>query len=319
MPLSLAEYAESLDQRNLIWPQVPAPTPVKARPTLAPLPDVKAVLWDVYGTLLRTPDGAFTLFPEPELRLHVALEKTIQEFNMWNSMYRKPGPPWQSLIQQYRDYAERLRMLPTKRKGDFTDVNLVHIWRAVLDRLFDKDYTYDSATLGDADELSEKIAWFFHRNLQATIARPGALEAITELAERGVLQGVFADGQPFTLLQLTRDLQRQGLSKAIYEFFPAGRNLLSWKMGIRKPSQSLYQQAIMQLQDSGVQPHEILHISCRLQTDLVPAKAAGLKTALLAAEKTGLEAASKFIKDPQTRPDRLLTEMSQITAIIGEC
>ena len=317
MPLSLAEYADSLDERDLIWPQLPAPQPVNAKPSIAALPGIRVILWDVYGTLLRIADGGFTLFPEPEVRLQVALEKTIHEFNMWHSMYRKPGPPWQSMIHQYRDYAERLGMLATKRRGDFTDVNLVHVWRAVVDRLFDKEYIYDEDIYGDTNALSEKIAYFFHRNLQATEARPGTLRVISDLAEFGISQGLLADGQMFTTVQLTRGLVSQGLAAPIFQFFPSDNNVLSCQMGIRKPSKSLFEQAVAQFSAENVSPQEILHVSCRLKTDLVPAKAVGMKTALLASEKTGLEAPSEFIKDPQTRPDRLLTDISQILSIAG--
>ncbi|APZ95427.1 HAD family hydrolase [Fuerstiella marisgermanici] len=317
MSLSLSEYADSLDQRDLIWPKVPAPKPVNAKPAIDPLPGVKAVLWDVYGTLLRTPDCGFTLFPEQEVRLQVALEKTIHEFNMWISMYRKPGPPWQSMINQYRDYAERLAMVGTKHRGDITDVNLVHIWQAVVDRLFDKEYTYDEGELGDVEDLSEKIAFFFHRCLQAIEARPGLSDALTQLHEAGIKQGVLADGQPFTMVQLARSLAEEGSPPPLFRLFPSAHNLLSYQMGIRKPSPSLYKQAAGQLAAHGIEPSEILHVSCRLKTDLAPAKAAGMKTALLAAEKTGLEATANMIKDPQTRPDRLLTDVTQITSVIG--
>ncbi len=317
MPLTLAEYADSLDERKLIWPKVPAPQPLKAKPSIAPLPGIRVVLWDIYGTLLRTPDGGFTLFPEPELRLQVALEKTIHEFNMWISMYRKPGPPWMSMINQYRDYVERLAMVATKRRGDLTDVNSVFVWRAIVDRLFDKEYAYEEDTLGDEEELSLKIAYFFHRNLQATEARAGAWSAIFQLSECGIMQGVLADGQPFTMTQLTASLVEQGLAAPIYKYLPSDRNVLSYQMGIRKPSKSLFEHAIARFADAGVDPAEILHVSCRLKTDLVPAKAAGMKTALLATEKTGLEAPPEFIKDPQTRPDRLLTDIAQITSIVG--
>ncbi len=317
MPLSLAEYADSLDQRDLIWPQVPAPKPVNAKPSIEPLPEIKAVLWDVYGTLLRTPDGAFTLFPEQEVRLQVALEKTIHEFNMWNSMYRKPGPPWQSMINQYRDYAERLAMVGTKRRGDVTDVNLVHVWQTVVDRLFDKEYTYDESELGDVDDLSEKIAFFFHCSLQAIEARSGLSQTLTLLMESGVRQGVLADGQPFTMVQLARALAQEGTPPPVFQVFPSEHNLMSYQMGIKKPSPSLYKQAAGQLAIKGIEPSEILHVSCRLETDLAPARAAGMKTALLAAEKTGLEATANMIKDPQTRPDRLLTDITQITSVVG--
>ncbi len=317
MSLSLAEYADSLNERKLIWPQVPAPQPLKAQPSISELPGIRIVLWDLYGTLIRTPEGGFTLFPEPEIRLQVALEKTIHEFNMWQSMYRKPGPPWQSMIHQYRDYAERLAMVATKRRGDFSDVNSVHIWRAIVDRLFDKEYEYDEDIYGDVDELSLKIAYFFHRNLQATEARPGAWRAISALSEYGVSQGLLADAQPFTTTQLTTGLVEQGLSSPIFRFFPADHNVLSFQMGIRKPSRSLFAHAVALQEDRGIEPSEILHVSCRLKTDLVAAKEAGMKTALLATEKTGLEAPSELIKDPHTRPDRLLTDITQITSVVG--
>ncbi|MEQ9412104.1 MAG: HAD family hydrolase [Fuerstiella sp.] len=317
MSLTLAEYADSLDERELIWPQVPAPKPVKAKPSIDRLPDIKAVLWDVYGTLLRTPDGAFTVFPEQEIYLQVALEKTIHEFHMWHSMYRKPGPPWQSMIHQYRDYAERLAMAAPQRSGDLTDVSLVHVWRGIIDRLFDKEYSYDEGLYGDVDELSEKVAYFFHCNLQAVEARAGSAAAISELMETGVRQGLLADGQAFTMVQLVRALLREGQLPPIGQVLPGQHNVLSFQLGIRKPSPSLFRQAVAQFEDLGIHPSEILHVSCRLKKDLAPAKAAGMKTALLAAEKTGLEATADLLKDPQIRPDRLLTDISQITSVVG--
>ena len=64
MSLSLAEYADFLDGRKLIWPKVPAAKAVNASPSIKPLPGIRVVLWDVYGTLLRVSDGKFTLFPD---------------------------------------------------------------------------------------------------------------------------------------------------------------------------------------------------------------------------------------------------------------
>jgi hypothetical protein len=42
-----------------------------------------------------------------------------------------------------------------------------------------------------------------------------------------------------------------------------------------------------------------------------------MKTALMVAEKSGLEVSSDVLKDPATRPDRLLTELSQLRSIVG--
>lgn len=316
MPLSIAEYADLLESRNLIWPRVPAPKPVKAKPSIAPLSGIKAVLWDVYGTLLRTADGGFTIFPDQEIRLQVALDKTIHEFNMWNSMYRKPGAPWESMIHQFKDYSERLAMAAPKRAGDFTDTNLVVIWAQIIDRLFDKEYIYDKSLYGDVPALAEKVAYFFHCNLQATEARAGAVAAVTDLNANGIRQGIVADGQSFTMVQLMKGLVHQGLEIPAFEAFRPDLTVYSTQLAVRKPSKSLYLYALHQLNEAGIQPEETLHVSCRLETDLVPAKLVGMKTALLAAEKTGLEAPVNLIKDPQSRPDRLLTDITQITSVV---
>lgn len=315
MSLSLAEYADALDERRLIWPKVPTAKAVNANPSAKPLPGIKAVLWDVYGTLLRVSDGRFTLFPDEEVRLQIALDKTIHEFNMWNHMYRKPGPPWQSMIGIYRSTIERQSMRASS-KGDVTDVNLVETWQTLIGKLFEKEYTFDEGTYGDLDEFAEKVAYFFHCCLQATEARANAVSAMTDLSAAGVTQGFLADGQSFTLLQTLRALSMQAELPPLHELVRRQTLIFSYVDGVKKPSRSLYATAVQNLKELGIQPEETLHISCRLSTDLVPARAAGMKTALLVAEKSGLEVDANVLKDPATRPDRLLTDLSQVANVV---
>ncbi len=316
MPLSLAEYADALESRGLIWPKVPPPVPVTATPAVRPLPGLRAVLWDVYGTLLRISEGRFTLLPREDVRLQIALDKTIHEFNMWNHMYRKPGPPWQSMIGIYRSTIERLQIRASSR-GDHTEVNLTDVWIALIEKLFEKNYVIDEDQYGDVEEFAEKVALFFHSCLQGLEARTGAASALADVAGNGLLQGLLADAQPFTLIQLLREVAADGPLPPIHEIFRPGTLLLSTSLGVRKPSRSLYSKAVEQLRDEGVQPDQILHVSCRLMTDLVPAKAAGMKTALLVAERSGLELDMDVLKAPETRPDRLLTSLSQISSILS--
>jgi FMN phosphatase YigB (HAD superfamily) len=316
MALSLAEYADFLDQKKLIWPQVPAAKSMKATPSVALLPGIRCVLWDVYGTLLRISDGHFSVMPNDDVRLQVALDKTIHEFNMWNHMYRRPGPPWQSLIGLYQSAVERQKMAGCP-KGDFPEVNLVEVWRGLIDRLFDKEYTFDEAQYGGMDEFSEKVAYFFHCNLQATEPRDGAVKVMSDLSTAGVLQGFLTDGQSFTLVQTLRAMALQGILPPLYKLFKPQTLILSTDLGLRKPSRSLFSHAVTQLRSAGIPAKEVLHVSCRLPTDLVPARAAGFKTALLVAEKSGLEVTSEMLRDPATKPDRLITHLSQIRDVVG--
>ena len=161
------------------------------------------------------------------------------------------------------------------------------------------------------------FAYFFHSNLQGIEAREGAVQAMQDLCAIQIRQGLLADGQAFTFTQLLRALSLQGTLPPLAEVFHPEAVLFSHELGIKKPSQSLFELSVERLKLAGFLPEELLHISCRLETDLVPAKAAGMKTALLAAEKSGLEAPAALLKDPTTRPDRLLTDLNQIAKLFG--
>jgi FMN phosphatase YigB (HAD superfamily) len=317
MPKSLAEYAEWLSERKLRWPAAPRREPVNAAPYLKPLPGIKAVAWDVYGTLLRITDGEL-LFQHPQqMRMEVALDKAVQEFNMWNSMSRKPGAPWEYMQQLYTRAYDDLRMAGSGRKGDLTEVDAAQLWRKVLGKLDQNEYKYDQALYGDLDELAEKIAYFFHSSLQGVEAASDALPALTAVSDAGLVQGLIADGQCFTLVQLLRGLQAQGSVPAIGPLFHPGAVTLSYQEGVRKPSKSLYQTALDRFRTLDIEPAQVLYVSARLREDLAVAKSVGLRTVLYAGDKVSLRAAGADLKDPAVKPDRLITDLTHIREILS--
>src|ERR1051326_5394977 len=101
MPLTLEQYARYLDSRDLAWSAPPEIKKPRARPHLPTLPGIKAVLWNVYGTLLGVSGGELLLEHPDEMIMSVALDKTVTEFKMWGAMSRKPGQPGDYLKQLY--------------------------------------------------------------------------------------------------------------------------------------------------------------------------------------------------------------------------
>ncbi len=93
MALTLEQYATYLDTRGTPMPAPPVVESAKAKPHLKPLRGLKAILWNVYGTLLAIPFGELVFEHPTKLVMEVALDKTIDEFKMWGSMSRKPGAP----------------------------------------------------------------------------------------------------------------------------------------------------------------------------------------------------------------------------------
>lgn len=317
MAKSLQEYAAWLDTRkDLIWPQPPPFAAANAKPTLKPIADIKAVIWNLYGTLLRITDGSLMLLHYKEIRMQVALEKTIAEFNMWNSMTRRPGAPWEYMLQKYKGILEEMEMVAAN-SGDFPQPNAVKIWRRLLSMLEQKEYEYDVQFYGDMDELAEKVAYFFQSCLQGIEASPNAVTALKSVADAGLTQGLLSDGQPFTLLQTLRAFSAQDKLPPLNSLFDPACLVLSYQPGVRKPSASLYHNCVQRLAAKGIQPQETLYVSNQLQGDLVIAKQFGIRTVLYAGDKTTLKATGPEIRHSELRPKRLLTDLSQISDLIG--
>src|SRR5208282_427520 len=130
MPLTLEQYATYLDSRDAAWPAVPPIERPKARPHVTPIQGLRAVTWNVYGTLLAIGGGEL-LFEHPQkFVMDLALEKTVQEFKMWGSMSRKPGQPSEYMGQLYSKALSELRMVPSPGEK-FPEIVAERIWENI--------------------------------------------------------------------------------------------------------------------------------------------------------------------------------------------
>ncbi|MCB9953387.1 MAG: HAD family hydrolase [Planctomycetaceae bacterium] len=317
MPKSLSDYVNWLDERrDLIWPQAPPIQSLKATPSLSPLPDIRLVTFNPYGTLLHIDQGEqFVLHPQ-KLRTQIALEKTIHEFNMWNSMTRKPGQPWEYMLHQIMKLIEDREMASTGRKGDYPFVDSSRLWLKILERLGKNEYTFDASEYGSLEDLSVKVAYFYHASMQAVAAHEGAVPVLQQLMNQGIRCGLLGDGQSFTLIQVLRCLRQQGNIHSLGEVLSADSIKLAYDCGIRQPSPGLYEQARKQFASLGIEPHQVLHVSHRHMDDLVPARQVGFRTALFVADKTSCKVNNAEVRDAETRPDRLITKLSHLRQLL---
>lgn len=316
MAKTLLEYSDWLKERDLRWPAPPKLEPVSATPKIKPLDGIRAVTWSIYGTLLRITDGQLLFIHPQDLRMEIALEKTIHEFNMWNSMTRRPGKPSVWLEPKYRNAIETAKLTSGNRLGDIPEIDSAEIWNKMLELLQHKDYTYDQSIYGDLRGLSEKVAFFFHSSLQGVEAAPNALMTLQAVSQAGLRQAALADAQCFSLAQLTQALREQDPIDTIQIYLPESLNTLSYEWGIRKPSMALYAQALLRFKELGIEANQILHVGTRVQDDLAAAKKCGMKTALYAADQASLQVTPDDLKNPDTKPDRLLTDLKQLRDIL---
>ncbi len=262
MALTLEQYAIYLDTRDLPWPAAPTVERPKAHPHLSRLPEVRVVLWNVYGTLLSIHGGELYFEHPQKLVMDVALDKTVQEFKMWGSMSRKPGQPADYLKQMYSQVLLEQRGITTGGERN-PEISSERVWEAIVKKLLQKDYKFDAGFYGALNELSRKIAYFFHASLQGTACYPGAAAALRHVKTEGLSQGLLADGQCFTTTQLLRGLAAEDPAAQLSNLLDNGLVFLSCDVKARKPSERLFREALEVLDKKGITPREVLHVGSR--------------------------------------------------------
>jgi FMN phosphatase YigB (HAD superfamily) len=314
MSLTLDQYATYLDTRDLPWPAAPQADPPKVKPHLPQLEGVRAVLWTVYGTLLAIPDGDLKFEIANDFIMNVALDKTIHEFKMWGSMSRKPGQPADYMREIYKKAINEQRLAPAP--DQYPELLSEKIWEGIIKKLFQKEYQFDTGFYGSLNDYARKVAYFFHASLQGTGCYANAATALRFVADCGLTQGLLADGQCFTFTQLARGFAKQLPGISLDSLIPSACRFLSFDHRARKPSDILFGAAVEALGARGIEPNEVLHIGSSLTRDVAPAKKWGMRTALFAGDRTSLSATSDQLKDPNFRPDALLTDLEQVSQLL---
>lgn len=312
MPLTLEEYATWLDERqDLLWPAPPKVEPAKAKPYLRRLRDVRVVTFNTYGTLIAIRDGTLHLVHPNDLVMDTALDKTVQEFKMWQHMSRKPGKPSEYMRQIYTQILDELKMRPSGAER-YPEVRVNEVWERIIKRLMKKEYKFDTGFYGSLNRFAECVAYFFHRSLQGVGPQPGALETLRELRRRGYLLGIIGDGQVFTRLQILRALRQQGELGSLEELFDPALIAISAEVGAKRPSETLFRRVLNEVVRRGLSAANVLHVGCNLELDIAPAKRLRMRTALYAGDKAALSATPEQLADKSLRPDLLITELKQL-------
>jgi FMN phosphatase YigB (HAD superfamily) len=216
----------------------------------------------------------------------------------------------------YRKVLDEQRLAPSVGEKN-PEILAEKIWESIVKKLQQKDYKYDAGFYGALPDYCRKIGLFYHASLQGTGCYPGAASTLRGLQAAGIIQGLLGDGQSFTAAQLARSLSRDDPAAILDDLVAQADRVLSFAHRARKPSDTLFGATIEAMGRRGIEPEEILHVGSSLTRDLGPAKKWGMKTALYAGDRLSLSATAEQLRDPQYRPDALLTELGQVPQLLG--
>ena len=306
MPLTLDQYATYLDTPRPALAGRAEPDPPKVRPHLEPIEGVKAVLWNVYGTLLAIPGGELKFEVDQRLRHERGPgqdDPGVQDVGVDEPQARPAG----------RVHAGDLHARSSTSSGSspaaekYPEVAAERVWEAIVKKLLQKDYKFDAGFYGSLNEFSRRRSPTSSTPAsRGPACYPSAAAALRRVRRRGLSQGLLADGQCFTTDAAAArpgDAGRRRSSWTSCSRRPDGSSRTS--SAARKPSDTLFRPAARgagQPRDRAARGAARRLAACRRTS--CPAKQLGMKTALFAGDKASLVATAEQLKDPHYRPGR---------------
>ncbi|MGB0369916.1 MAG: HAD family hydrolase [Opitutales bacterium] len=274
-----------------------SPEPTDAKTIIDPLPGIRAVFFDVYGTLIISSVGDISLVKDENRDAVMARCLAAYGFGI-------PHDNRDGISKRFREIVAEHQAKEKAQGTDWPEVEIRFVWRDLI-----SSYGFPEAEI----ETCEHLATYYEAQVNAVWPMPNALTLLEKIQERGLCLGIVSNAQFFTPHMFTaffdKDVETLG--------FQPEHSHWSFAHLKAKPSTALYENAAEALASSGISPEEVLYIGNDMRNDVAPAHKVGFKTVLFAGDARSLRwrEGDSIVGDIQ--PDRVVTDLIQILDILG--
>ncbi len=279
-------------------------------PELNQIPDIKALLFDIYGTLLISAGGEVGSSSDTIL----GSEGTLPFFHAARSAgFQTKLPPEQfnrKLEELYSGAIQEIHAHEKKRGNTAPEVDILSIWNRILSKVVkegDAEGTVDAHTLIFTSlryELRTNSVW----------PMPGVLELLSLLRMKKYRIGIVSNAQFYTPLILealfSRELKSLGFEGDLIQW--------SYLLGSAKPSPHIFKEVLSRLEDRGITPGEVLYLGNDMLNDIYTARECGCRTCLFAGDRRSLRWRNENPRLQSCRPDAIINRLSQVPRLLGE-
>ncbi len=277
------------------------------QPRLTPLAGIRAVLFDVYGTLLVSASGDIDVADLREEAASRALTDGGVELE-GSGPSSATGPRAVELFTAViREHHARAR----RRGIHHPEVDIVEVWREIVRRLEREGLARPSPRTDP-----RRCALSFELACNPVYPMPGMRSVLEKLSERGLALGIVSNAQFFTPLIMGHILGGGPKAPLPLPLFASDLLVYSYRHLRAKPDPYLFHLAGRALGRRGIAPHEALYLGNDMLNDVYAAAQAGLHTALFAGDARSLRLREDRPETAGLEPDAVLTDLRRLPGLL---
>ncbi len=281
------------------------------------LTDIRAVVFDVYGTLINywrsdmeRKEGLQSIFLE-------ACGKVADKFGFtgYLTAMNPEEAPAKTLYDLYCGLIALRRDRAQHPGISNPEIKIEEVWSIIL--LMLKRHGYRAENLqGLSGDLPRQIAYTYNFFSLGRRLYPGVTEALSALRKVSIDLGIVSNAQFYTPIDLTLLIRDQsgGNYEDFNELFDPDFTLFSFEWGAAKPDPLLFRKLFDALYERQILPQQTVFVGNDLVLDIEPAAAAGMKTAFFSGDRK-----SAFFHDREGEivPDIAFSSFCDLPAMIN--
>ncbi len=283
-------------------PMAPLPTEVKAK--LNKLTDVKAVLFDVYGTLFVSGSGDVGTAAAKDTAEALTQALIVSGFEGKLEQAGLIGKDMlKAEIQEWHKAGHEAGV-------DYPEVEISKVWEKIIGTLCNAETL---TTVAPELDMIRRLALEYECRVNPVYPMPGSLETIRRIKNSGRTLGIVSNASFYTPF-----LFNAFFDQSVEECgFDPDCCIWSFKELKAKPSTALFPKAGKFLKENhGIDLSETVYVGNDMLNDVYCAQMAGCKTVLFAGDQRSLRLREKDERCLAIAPDAVITSLSQLMEIL---
>ena len=270
------------------------PIPTEITPRLVEIPSIRAIIFDIYGTLVVSGSGDVGSADVSQSTDHIA--NALVACGL--SVDAKSCPTLVSLKQLISETNLAIQCEACPKP----EVDIVDIWRRLLSQ-------HGLTQIAEDTAMVVKIAVAYEARANPTWPMPGASELLDELKSAGKILGIVSNAQVFTPALIEDLCGKTSLEEA---GFNLDLSLFSNRFRQSKPGPRLFDVLLKSLARRKILPQEAIYVGNDMLNDVYAASVAGLRTAWFAGDARSCRPRADDDRCQNLQPDLVLTNLLEL-------
>ncbi|MDR3144349.1 MAG: HAD family hydrolase [Puniceicoccales bacterium] len=275
--------------------------PAHTKPKLRKLSGIRAVIFDVYGTLFTTRSGENSLDntgAESDRSIVEALEES--DFDVFEHEM--------NLKELYIGHVKAHYDIRKAEGILHPEINICDVWQDFLNELF-----ANGIIDGDMTERSMRHVIVRHEcKVNPVWPSRGSLEFIRNLQDTNTYSGIISTAQFYTPIMM------EALYQNSLETLGFKRPICIWSYEHRhkKPSATIFKLCEEGLKIFGIKTSDVLYVGNDMLNDIIPAHRIGMKTALFTGDVHSLRLHEEVDECREIKPTIIFNAFEQLNGCV---